>query len=801
MAWTVEKVGSSVDNRTDVGTQSWGNATNALIWSTGNYATMGTMSNFDHFKVRDLRLMVGGVIGGTDYATDQELGPGTTVVNYGGDGYMWGYSTSQLTPQSVMRSDFGIALSCVVRNPTDTTDLLVSNYLVISGFNFEVPDTAVITGVTVNVIGDHENIGGGTSRTALYFATVRIHYTWGFGATGYADSYGYIKFDEQDEPLINQDKDYQYMSYEAGQFRGELQDVVSQPEVLSEVNSLPGDFEIVLARDIRSKKTAYDTWQLSGNEDLVSETYDSYALGVETDFSIGPGTDIEVNHDIEVKEYYGGYENLVLNTGEAILLHDLDTLGVPNGYPNGRMMFKGYVSRYSMIFGQGDTSTKVTLMSYFDELNQDVYQTADTSVLNNISTDVNQTDGYGIRSYYPYECDNVGQTFTAPSNMSLARIGLMIRRNGIDNDPASQHPEITVELRTGSTVGAGTLLGTSVVKISNTTYKEVSFPFDGVSLTNASSYNFVVRSSLYKMTSSQNYPAFMAVGASYSGGQGYAYVNTSFGSGSYIDASMDFGFRVWSLGGQSTVTQNSKDPSNILKDVLDYAALRGSVVRYSPTSIEISGSTVSAKFNTNTLKEALDYILKLSPSDWFYLLDPGQVIAELHSRPSVVTQWFTLEGDIVEMDLGKSIESMVNEVWFSGGGSPNLLKRYYNSDSQKNYRRMLSKQSDNRVTDTTTSGILSNSIINRYKNPIYAGTVKILRDEHPNMIYAGELAGFRNFGNFIDLLTVQVLSVKTTPYYYELQIGLLLPQVDKRVEDIKRNLDLLDMEDNPTAPS
>ena len=68
-------------------------------------------------------------------------------------------------------------------------------------------------------------------------------------------------------------------------------------------------------------------------------------------------------------------------------------------------------------------------------------------------------------------------------------------------------------------------------------------------------------------------------------------------------------------------------------------------------------------------------------------------------------------------------------------------------------------------------------------------------------IKLGQMIGFRNFGNYIDSLQLQVVGKSYTPEAVELQLGTLLPQITKRVSDIKRNLEAQESEFVPATPS
>lgn len=256
-------------------------------------------------------------------------------------------------------------------------------------------------------------------------------------------------------------------------------------------------------------------------------------------------------------------------------------------------------------------------------------------------------------------------------------------------------------------------------------------------------------------------------------------------------------------GSNTTVTYSSYDPSNILKDVLDKFTAAGGLADYSTTSVQDTATTVSYTFRVNTILEAVQKCVELSPTDWFWRYDMANNIIYLNSRPTTPSHYFVKGKHIREIELEQHIEDLVNTVYFTGAETAgvNLFNKYTDATSISTYRRGLNRITDNRVTTDTAAEIISESEIERYKDPIYRTQItiqdKVYRIED---IELGQLVGFRNFGNFIDTLTMQVVGISYSPDAVTLELDSLLPRVSKRVEDIKRNLQQKEYQNNPTAP-
>jgi len=255
-------------------------------------------------------------------------------------------------------------------------------------------------------------------------------------------------------------------------------------------------------------------------------------------------------------------------------------------------------------------------------------------------------------------------------------------------------------------------------------------------------------------------------------------------------------------GTDTKVTFNSQDPSDIARAVIDYAQTQGAHINYDSASIEDTGTTVSYTFNLNTIAECLQKIVELCPAQWYWTYDPGNDLYSLKSRPSIPARRFTKQLDASKARLRRSIAALVNEVYFTGGGDPALLVNTVDAPSQAAWRRAIAKLSDQRVTDQPTAELLAQSAIDQYKDPSFVGSITI-NGNHPDAIETiqlGEMAGFINYGDYLDELELQIVGSTYNIDTIDLDLDRILPRTSKRIEDIKRNLDTLEQQNNPDAP-
>lgn len=256
-------------------------------------------------------------------------------------------------------------------------------------------------------------------------------------------------------------------------------------------------------------------------------------------------------------------------------------------------------------------------------------------------------------------------------------------------------------------------------------------------------------------------------------------------------------------GTDTKVTFSSYDPSNIAKAVIDYAQTQGAQINYTTSSIQLTGTTVSYTFNLNTIEECLNKVLELCPADWYWTYNPGTNLYSLLPRPSTPNRWFTKKKDVVTGRFRRSIARIVNTTFFTGGGDPALLVKRTDGPSEGAWRKGLAKIADSRVTVQATAELMADANIDRYKDPEFIGSMTINGEHYDpiEQISLGELAGFINFGDYIDEnVELQIVGINYSVDSVALDLERILPPVSKRIEDIRRNLDVVDQENNPSAP-
>ncbi len=288
--------------------------------------------------------------------------------------------------------------------------------------------------------------------------------------------------------------------------------------------------------------------------------------------------------------------------------------------------------------------------------------------------------------------------------------------------------------------------------------------------------------------------------------------------------------------GNTTLNYLSQDPSNILKDIITkFRDIELGEVYFTTESIEMTGTVVSYEFSNVTYKEALDKVLELCPVYWFYRVEPSGLIV-LKEKTSIIDHQISTKKDIVYLSPEKNLEDFANDIYFTGGevGGSNLYLRKQNFTSIDDYGRFSHRIVDGRVTDTTTAQIMINKYLLEKGEPTRRTVVRIIDSNGNNFpsnigydietikvgqnINISEITGavpdptwWDNFSwdsalwdnlkssNVADIM--QIYSISYSPDVLELEATTRLPAISKRIEDIKRNLDIKNYLLNPNSPT
>lgn len=294
-------------------------------------------------------------------------------------------------------------------------------------------------------------------------------------------------------------------------------------------------------------------------------------------------------------------------------------------------------------------------------------------------------------------------------------------------------------------------------------------------------------------------------------------------------AAEDFYFATNSSDNATTVPYASMDPGAIMRDIMDKYRDIGGTLNYDSSTIELTGTTVSYTFNTNTTLEGLKKCLELAPAGWYFYVDQATNMVHFHQKNETADQIFTLGSNIINARAEKRSEDIVNYILFSGGGDPKLFKRFQDTVSSGRYGIRVLRYNDERVTVAATAQAIADSILETRSMPevrlsfeVSDNNVDGANGLDLESITLGEMAGFRSFGDTasslwdvavwdvdywdyslkaLSTLTLQMVRIERLEESCRIYCSTVPPDVSKRIEDIVRNLQATQTADNPNAPS
>lgn len=750
---------------TSVGVNNWVNPNYALV-SDGIYGARSGYQVPAYVNTKTHLILNGVIQTAVNKATNLLVSANPNIIT-GGATDLW---SATLTPEILNASNFGVAVAYGETGTFVTT----TNYLLVQDFDLNIPISATIKGVEVSTVQHPVSL-----VISVDYIALRVFYEYEPTATGGGRAGGYLYV--EDTGHVVPQKYLRYLiSTPDGTPVGEWSDVTSDFSIKREMNNALASLDVTLGRNELTRISKTAPLLTEDGQVITDENGEALLIDIAASTGLGPGTDLDLNLNIDVIGYYGEYQPLLTEDGEPILTEDDQTILVTdeNNAPDGRVLFTGYITDWEVDFG-GDDSISVTCINDGNDLNHIMLgREGGTSINNNVKGGfVVGTQNKGI--------GDIGQSFTMVGNELISAMDLYTQ--GAENNKSTT---FEVDIYSGLMTGTPTLITTGYGSLNGSTAltpQRVIFP-EPASLTNGTVYTFVIRA-----------PSVIVFGCStaYAGGDLYLYTNAW---GLY---DFDLMFTLYKSFSETKIPFNSYDPSNMVKEIIDYANAQGAKIHYDSDSIEMTGTTVSYTFNLNTIKEALDKVLELCPADWYWTYDPGTNLYSLKSRPEVPTRWFTKKRDVTVGKIRKSIARIINKVFFTGGGDPALLVVENDYDSQYANRIGISKVSDQRVTLDSTARILAQSEIARLKEPEWVVNFTVNPKHYTALenISVGDLAGLSNFGYMLDALELQIVGLTYKVDSVDVALGSLLPAFPKRIEDIKRNLDTVEQQYNPTAPS
>lgn len=678
-------------------------------------------------------------------------------------------------------------------------------------FGFDLPDFAVIDGVQVSINGTTFSIYGYLSLSAgvdtVDMGALSNSYgdatdLWGAEAISVADvndsSFGvsiggddisggdgqmsvslveitvYWHIDLTAPPAdVPTRFDYKVYSND-GAFLGLLPKVTSKFGFSQDINSAGAAVEITCGKFVKNEVTVSPL--LTEDGEVITTEDDLPILATSTDLVVTQGN---------------SPDRAIFKNGNRVKVWMYNRY-----YPNGKLIFSGQVNRVGFKYGGVEASVKLTVYSDGLDLNNFITRgypfsyTTDVSQTTSGTYNTNSTNSK-IGSWVRY-----GQTWqTGGAVENIGAISLLLRGTATVTLSVYDRPN-------------GNLLGSVTKSVSNGSAAVVQFEFPSLIPVSPSTEYFWAVS----VAPGQSIDMARSTSDVYANGTRYKseYAGGS-GGGSWFEMTVppyeaaDFYFVTKYGTPTTTTTYSSDDPVTEMAHgiLLDYNARGGYITE---RDFEATGLSVTYTFVVATIFDALKKILELSPTGFYHYIDLGT--AEIDIKQMSTTPDFTLVRGrhINELNLALTIEQVKNYLLFSGGETAgvNLYKDYSDPESASFYGLRTATQSDNRITVSATADALGESFIEENSDEEQE-TILIVKDEHVDITQftPGKTIGFKNFGNFIDDMVLQI--VRREPNFSDgisiLTLGRLPVRMNDQIQAINRGLMNQQTINNPSAPS
>jgi hypothetical protein len=717
-----------------------------------NFFTVGSEQTY-YTKVR---LIKASVVQSTNKASTPVNILTSNPAVFGGSTDLWGGSW---VGSDFDDPNFGIVISFGSQDSPSPMNVDRSGDLTLTGFTFGLSNSVTILGIETSINALMVSSGGGTQTLSVDGVSIRIYYTYTPKINAIGDSAAVV-YSAVLHPTMP-DKTFDYnVSDHSGNYIGKLPEPGSDPIFKRDINNVLSSMQLTLP---------------------INDTT-SYPA------QIGPGQIVELNNEVEVNAYYGDYEPTVDENGEPMGDEDFNIQFGTNGAPEGDTIFTGFLDVWEQDIGTNET-TLVTLMSHSNELFNIMLETDDTLSVDNSSWNGGDV---GIAGSGPGDNIGLAQVISIPSSSNFSKVTMPLKTYG--------SPVVSGQVYFGTPASVGGF----IVNVQGVVGDDLgggwfmyTFSFGSyISLVSGATITIYFSSSIFKTGGSPTYPANWKTGNGYSG---HAWVDS--GSG-FVEQIYSVLFTLWIAGGSTDVSYINIDPANILKKMIDFAAARGSRVRYTDDSITPTFTNVNVPFKGALVGEAVQSIPALCPADWYLIYDFGTNIVYLKHRPGAPDRIVTLGQNLASLKIGRRLTGIVNQTFFTGGGSPSLYLKTTDQDARIKWRPGLEKMNNINVVDQASARIISQNEIDRKKEPGYYGTLTIFSKGYwIEDVDVGELMGFMNHGELIDALDLQAASITYYPDKLDIPLQTLPIQTTRLADDTKRQVNNLAAINNPSSPS
>ena len=562
--------------------------------------------------------------------------------------------------------------------------------------------------------------------------------------------------------------DYKVFSRD-GNYLGMLPNVTSKLGFPQDINSAGASIEITCGQFVKNEVTVSPLLDESGN--IITTEDDLPILTTSTDLLVTTGASPD--------------EAIFKNSNriKAWLYNQY--------YPNGKLVFSGQVNKVAFQYGS-TASVKLTVYSDSQDMNNYIARGYPFVYTNDVSQTTNNL--YAINQVYSKGGGWLiyGQSFiTGASVTNIGAISVKLRGTA----------RVTLKLYDAVN---GNEIGSISRNISLGTAGVEEFAFASlIPVASSTTYFFAIW-----VDPGQSIDVYYQNSNVYADGQMYS-SNYAGGSGGGLftptPSSYDMYFITKYGSPTTTTTFTSDDPVTEMAHgaFLDYNARGGYVTE---RDFEATGLSLTYTFVVATLYALLLKVLELSPTGYYAYVDLGTSELDIKQMSQTADYTVVRGRHINQLSLVMSIEQVKNYLLFTGAETAgvNLFRDYIDSSSVSNYGIRTVAKSDNRVNQTATADAIGDSFIAENTDEVQETSLTVL-NEHMDitLLTPGKTIGFRNFGNFIDDMVLQIVrrEINFSDGIVTLTLGRLPIRLSDEIQRINRGLLNEQTIKNPTAPS
>lgn len=175
-------------------------------------------------------------------------------------------------------------------------------------------------------------------------------------------------------------KNYLWKIYKSdGTFLSTWKDVASEPQFTQQINT-PGTTMVVhLARSPDTTAEQRNNLVTASGNQITDKSGDPYVVKSQVNNTVGSGSDVDLNYNVECYVVYGGFANLVTASGNQIVDQNGNPYVVAVGAPLGTRIFSGFILDYELAYNNDNgAGVTLTVASNGYELSQNVIKQAGT---------------------------------------------------------------------------------------------------------------------------------------------------------------------------------------------------------------------------------------------------------------------------------------------------------------------------------------------------------------------------------------------------------------------------------------